>query len=261
MGDETTEQFYDEDMERQQERVAATPDMAAQRRAMLELLDLKEGEHVLDVGSGNGIFAREMIEVVGETGHVCGVDSAEPMVRMATGLCPSGRFLQGDATNLPVEDLNFDVATASQLLCFVADVDKALSEMFRALKPGGRLVILDTDWDSLVWNCGDDALMDRTIRMMTDVYADANVPRTLSRRLMAAGFQITDRRVFSVVNWELDADSYSRQIVGFIKPMMEASDDFTEDDWAAWNADQKATAEAGEYMFSVNRYVFTAVKP
>ena len=256
-----TEQFYDEDKARQQERIAATPDMVAQRRATLDLLDLKEGEQVLDVGSGNGIFAREMVEVVGETGHVCGIDSAEPMVKMATDLCPSGRFLQGDATHLPVEDLSFDVATASQLLCFIADVDKALSEMFRALRPGGRLVILDTDWGSLVWNCSNHALMDRTIRMLTDVYADANVPRTLSRRLLAAGFQVTDRRVFSVLNWELNANSYSWQVTGFIKPMMEGSNDFTEEDWEAWDADQKATAEAGEYMFSLSRYIFTAMKP
>jgi arsenite methyltransferase len=254
-------QFYDENMARQQEKLAATPDMAAQRRAMLELLDLKEGEHVLDVGSGNGIFAREMLEIVTESGHVCGVDSAEPMVAMATGLCPNGRFLQGDATDLPVADLSFDAATASQLLCFVADVDSALSEMFRVLKPGGRLVILDSDWGSLVWNCRDQALMDRTIAMLTGPYADAHVPRTLSRRLVAAGFRITDRRAFSILNWAPNADSYSQQTVGFIKPMMDASDEFTEHDWLAWDADQKATAEAGAYMFSLNRYLFAAVRP
>jgi arsenite methyltransferase len=256
-----TQQFYDEDMARQQEKLAATPDMVAQRRAMLDLLDLKKGEHVLDVGSGNGIFAREMLEIVTNSGHVCGVDSAEPMVRMATGLCPNGRFLHGDATDLPVEELSFDVVAASQLLCFVADVDKALFEMFRALKRGGRLVILDSDWGSLVWNCRDQALMDRVIAMLTGPYADAHVPRTLSRRLAAAGFQITDRRAFSILNWEPDADSYSRQTTGFIKPMMEASNEFAENDWNAWDADQKATAEAGEYLFSLNRYIFCALKP
>ena len=94
-----SEQFYDEDKARQQEKVAATPDMVAQRRAMLELLDLKEGEHVLDVGSGNGIFAREILETVTDSGHVCGIDSAEPMVAMATDICPAGKFLQGDATD------------------------------------------------------------------------------------------------------------------------------------------------------------------
>ena len=103
--------------------------------------------------------------------------------------------------------------------------------------------------------------MDRVIAMMTGPYADAHVPRTLSRRLVATGFQITDRRAFSVLNWAPDADSYSRQLVGFIKPMMEAADEFTENDWDAWDADQTAIAEAGEYMFSLNRYIFAAVKP
>ena len=57
-------QFYDESMARQQEKLAATQDMVAQRQTMLNELNLKEGERVLDVGSGNGIFAREMLDVV-----------------------------------------------------------------------------------------------------------------------------------------------------------------------------------------------------
>ena len=254
-------QFYDEDMARQQKKLAATSDMVIQRRFMLNQLRLKEGERVLDIGSGNGILAREMLEVVGGSGHVCGVDSAEPMVNMATALCPNGQFLQGDATALPVEDASFDVVTASQLLCFVSAADMALSEMFRALKRGGRLVILDSDWGSLVWNCIDRSLMDRVFRLMIGAYADAHVPRTLSRRLTAAGFQITSRRSFSVINWEPGEDTYVKQLMGFIGPMMEASNDFTKDDWEAWSEDQKATAEAGEFMFSVNRYIFSAMKP
>jgi len=254
-------QFYDEDMARQQEKLSATSDMVTQRRFMLNQLRLKEGERVLDVGSGNGILAREMLEVVGESGHVCGVDSAEPMVSMAIALCPNGQFLQGDATALPVEDSSFDVVTASQLLCFVPDVDKMLSEMFRALKAGGRLVILETDWGSLVWNCNDRSLMERVLQLMTGVYADAHIPRTLSRRLMAAGFQITDRRSISVLNWDANEDTYAQQIKGFLGPMMEASEDFTKDDWEAWSEDQRATDEAGEFLFSVNRYIFSAAKP
>jgi len=49
--------------------------------------------------------------------------------------------------------------------------------------------------------------------------------------------------------------------MGFLEPMMEASDDFTMDDWVAWSEDQKSMAEAGEFMFSVNRYIFSAIKP
>lgn len=255
------EGFYNEDMARQQERLAATPDMVAQRRIVLDLLVLEAGECVLDIGSGNGIFAREMLKIVGGEGQVCGVDSSAAMVVMASHLCPEGRFHEGDATDLPVEDHTFDAVTASQLLCFVADNDKAVSEMFRVLKPGGRAVILDSDWGSLVWNCRNRDLMDRTIRMLTRPYADAHVPRTLSRRLTAAGFKIAERRVHTVVNWQPDSDSYSKQTIGFIKPMMEASPEFTDEDWETWIADQEATAVAGEYLFSLNRFIFSAVKP
>ena len=256
-----TEQFYDESMARVQEEITATPDLIAQRRTMLDLLALKEGEHVLDVGSGNGIFVREMLAIIGENGHVCGVDSSEPLLNMARGICPKGVFLKGDATDLPVEDLTYDVVTASQVLCFINDAAKAISEMYRVLKPGGRLVVLDSDWASLVWNCRNQELMDRVIKMLTGPYADSHVPRTLSRHLIDIGFKITGRHSFTVLNWEPDLDSYSQQTVGFIKPMMEASSDFTKEDWEAWDADQKSTAKAGEYMFSLNRYIFIAVKP
>jgi arsenite methyltransferase len=132
--------------------------------------------------------------------------------------------------------------------------------MYRILKPGGRLVVLDTDWCSLIWNCRNHKLMDRAIAMFADVYADSSVPRTLTRRLRAAGFRVTERRSFSVLNWEIDPDTYAQQTAGFVKPMMAASDDFTEDDWIEWEADQRATNESGEFMFSLNRYVFGASK-
>lgn len=256
-----TEHFYDEDMARRQEKLASTPDMAGQRRAVLERLALEPGERVLDVGSGNGIFARELLEIVGSEGRVCGVDSSIAMIEMASSICPQGRFHEGSATDLPFEDHSFDAVTASQLLCFVADGDRVVSEMFRVLRRGGRLVILDSDWGSLVWNCRDRALMDRAIQMLTAPYADAHVPRTLSRRLLAAGFEILDRRAYPVVNWEPQPDSYSQQTVGFVQAMVESSPDFTGEDWNAWITDQQAVTAAGEYLFSLNRYIFSARRP
>lgn len=254
------QQFYNQDMARQQEKLAATPDMAAQRGALLEMLDLSEGQHVLDVGSGNGILVREILGIVGPSGRACGIDSSKPMIEIATAICPNGRFFQANATDLPFEDRSFDVVTASQLLCFVAEVDKALSEMFRVLKPGGYLVILDSDWGSLVWNTQNPPLMQRTIELLIGPYADAHVPRTLSRRLIETGFHIKARRAFAIVNWEPGPDTYARQMAGFIEPMMEASDAFSKEDWTTWSADQEAIAQAGDYMFSLNRYLFRAQK-
>jgi ubiquinone/menaquinone biosynthesis C-methylase UbiE len=254
------EHIYDKAMAKQQERLAATSDMMAQRRFLMDRLALQAGECVLDIGSGSGIFVREAMEFVGADGRACGVDSSGPMVELAGHLCPEGQFFLGDAVELPFQDESFDAVTAAQLLCFVPDVARALSEMFRVLRPGGRLVVLDTDWDSIIWNCSDGKLMDRIFGILTAPYANAHVPRSLTRHLKAAGFEITGRDTFTVLNWEPDPSSYSQQTVGFIKPMMDDPNEFTEEERLAWNMDQAAIAEAGEYMFSLNRYIFSAMK-
>ncbi len=254
-------QFYDRQKAEQQERIAAKPDMKVQRDTVLKLLGLKTGDSVLDVGSGSGIFAREMFEVVGDSGHVCGIDSSSPMIEIVKKNCPEGVFLQGDATALPLEDASFDFVTTSQLLCFIADVEQAVCELYRALKPGGRVVILDSDWASLVWNCNDQALMDRAIKLLASPYANSHVPRTLSRHLKAAGFNVTDRQTLTILNWEPDPESYSQHTTEFIKTMMETSTEFTSDDWETWIADQNAIISSGDYMFSLNRYIFCATKP
>jgi hypothetical protein len=103
--------------------------------------------------------------------------------------------------------------------------------------------------------------MNRVMKMFTDVYTDPNAPRTLSRRLKRAGFDIIDRFSFTILNWELAEDNYAGQTIGFVKPMMERSNDFIKKDWENWIADQAATNARGDYLFSLNRYVFCARKP
>jgi arsenite methyltransferase len=59
---------------------------------------------------------------------------------------------RGDATALPFPDGAFDAAAAVQVYAYVEDLDMALAELFRVLRPGGRAVVLDTDLDSMVWH-------------------------------------------------------------------------------------------------------------
>ncbi|MEM7195719.1 MAG: methyltransferase domain-containing protein [Pseudomonadota bacterium] len=255
MGDE----YYDEAVSLKQEVVARTPDMVRQRQAVMAALALNAGESVLDVGSGNGILAREMLNAVGPSGSVIGVDPAEPMIAMSRTLCPGATFHQGNASALPVASEAFDAVTASQVLGFVPDVDTALAEMHRVLRFSGRLVILDTDWQTLLWNCSDSELLEKVITELTSPYTSAHVPRTLSAKLVSAGFELVDRKVHPIVNWNLSEESYSAQLTSFL-PTREEGNGRRIDLRSAWNAEQTRMNNKGEYLFSLNRYIFTAQK-
>ena len=109
---------------------------------------------MLDVGSGPGLLAAEMAAEVGPGGRVVGVDPSESMLALARGRTDAAEFVAGGALELPVPDASFDVVVSTQVLEYVEDVAGALAEARRVLRPGGRLLVLDTDWDSIVWQHG-----------------------------------------------------------------------------------------------------------
>jgi arsenite methyltransferase len=253
--------YGDEKFAKQQEELAATADMVYQRQAMLSILNLKSGERVIDVGAGNGALVRDMLKIVGPNGYACGVDNSEIMIGLAKKICPEATFLAGEATELPVEDSYYDVLTTSQLLCFVDNVPNALEEFYRILKPGGRMLILDTDWGSLVWNSRNQPYMDRVMRMYTTPYTDPYIPRRLPKLINEAGFKLLERQSFALLNWERSPDCYSQQTSEFVRQLMEKSPDFSEGDWEEWDRDLREVEAGGEYLFSLNRYLFAAQKP
>jgi arsenite methyltransferase len=255
---------YDQDLSHKQGEVALCGDMVGQRRRMMALLDLAPGESALEIGSGNGMMARDMALALGQSGHVTGVDISGAMVAMARGNCTGLQnvtFVEADAAALPFAEGSFDVVTITQCLCLVADVDAAIAEMARVLKPGGRAVILETDWDTLVWNSTNPHLMDRIMGLYKDAYVDARLPRRLGRLLKNAGLEVTGHDQFAMLNWRYDPDSYSGHQVGFVKEMMSGRDAVTAAELSDWEQGIMAMAQADEYFFSLNRYIFICSKP
>jgi arsenite methyltransferase len=85
-------------------------------------------------------------------GRVVGIDISEDLINFATEhkSSESIEYRAGNATALPVDAGQFDVAVSSQVIEYVADADAALREILSVLRPGGRAVIVDTDFDSWV---------------------------------------------------------------------------------------------------------------
>jgi ubiquinone/menaquinone biosynthesis C-methylase UbiE len=227
---------FDEAAARQVEKVYLTPDVAAQRRAVLEALDLGPGERVLDIGSGPGLLAFEMAAAVGPEGRVCGVDLSEDMLSLARARCaawPWVAFESADATRLPYSEGAFDAAVSTQVYEYVPDVPAALAELHRVLRPGGRALILDTDYGSFVWHTEDRARMARVLAAWDEHFVHPDLPRVLSPRLREAGFTVVRREVVPMFNPELHEDTFSSGMIGLIAGFVPGRNGVTEAEAAA----------------------------
>jgi SAM-dependent methyltransferase len=245
------------------EAIYVTPDVVAQREAVLGALDPRPGESVIDLGVGPGLLAAAIAERVGAGGALTGIDVSPDMLAIAAGRrLPPGAatpsFREGSVTDLPFPDGTFDAAVCTQVYEYVPDMPLALREAARVLRPGGRLVVLDTDWDSIVWRSSDDDRMNRVLAAWDAHLVHRALPRALPELLRDAGFDVADVRVVPLLNVGGDPRTYSAGMRELIAEFV-TDQGVTADDVAAWRDDLLALGDRS--FFSLNRYLFTAVRP
>lgn len=118
------------------------------RKAFIEKSGAKKGDKILDCATGTGDLAFEFKKVVGDAGQVIGTDFCKGMLSMgpekAKRLKLDVKFEFADATQLPYENNQFDIASIGYGIRNVENPMRALSEMARVTKPGGRVMILET---------------------------------------------------------------------------------------------------------------------
>jgi len=116
------------------------------------------GDAVIDIGCGPGFLCEQMADAVGNTGRVLGIDISEDLLAVARARNTREwlTYEPSDAAALGAPDRSFDVTVSIQVHEYP---DQAIAEMFRVLKPGGRALIMNTDWDRVAWyssECGPD---------------------------------------------------------------------------------------------------------
>ena len=165
------------------------------------LAELREGETVLDLGSGGGIDVLLSARRVGPSGKAYGLDMTDDMLALARenqrkAGAENVEFLKGEIEEIPLPDNSVDVIISNCVINLSADKDKVLREAFRVLKPGGRFAVSD-----VVTRGAIPERVRRDVLLWAGCIAGALDENDYRMRLAAAGFEaigIEPTRVYDV---------------------------------------------------------------
>ena len=152
-------------------------------RARYGLLNLSPGDQVIDVGCGLGDDARELAALVAPQGKVTAIDSSADMIaqarRRSDRLESAVEFAIGDAHQLDFADASFAACWSERVLEHLADPARAIAQMVRITKPGGRLVAFEPDHATLVIDAADRATTRAMVLALADDIRSSWIGRSL----------------------------------------------------------------------------------
>ena len=157
------------------------------QRRMLELCPPHPGQRILDLGCGLGHSALKLAAMVGPAGSVIGIDRNRDLIaearRRAADLSDRLTFEVGDIQNLDFPTNSFDMCRVERVLMYVDNPQLIVDGMLRLLRPRGRLIFFEFDYDSAMVDAPDSTLTRKLGRLIADSIPNPCIGRQLLRLL------------------------------------------------------------------------------
>ncbi|WP_067888917.1 methyltransferase domain-containing protein [Nocardia vaccinii] len=238
---------------------AALPGVVRMREWARAALALQPGETALDLGSGTGTEVVELAALVGDAGRAIGIDPNPAMLAAARERTADvkAEFLEGSAYDLPLPDASVDAVRCERVYQHLDDPAKATAEIARVLRPGGRVVLIDSDWSTAIFHPGDPELIAALQHRMAANSPNRNSGRRLRGQLVEAGLVIDDIGSEAVI-WEPES------VLAMCAAITErgvADGSITAAQRDRVLADIEHGAKTGDYHFSVTMFAVVAHKP
>ena len=178
------------------DKLRREPFYRAYKARVAKLLEPRAGGRYLEIGTGTGDDARALAERFGVA--AAGVDASETMVAEARrrGL---EEALVADAAALPFEDASFDGCWADRVFQHLADPERALAEMVRVTRPGGRVVVVDPDYSTQTVGVDDEELARRVLAVRPARLRNDTLAHRMGGRFGAAGLRDVEVEAMTLV--------------------------------------------------------------
>jgi SAM-dependent methyltransferase len=190
-------------------RLATSEEGQAYKGIVLSELGVIEGDVVLDVGCGPGADLTPLAAAAGVSGRVIGLDRDQVALAQAASRMHAHRrvrLTQGDAHQLPLAEASVDRVHTDRVTQHLASPAAALTEIRRVLRPGGKAIFAEPDWDTLVIDYPDLAVARAYSRFVADrVVRNGCIGRQLPALVGQAG--MTVQEVIPVTNISRDASA------------------------------------------------------
>ncbi|MFF7993226.1 methyltransferase domain-containing protein [Kitasatospora xanthocidica] len=245
---------------------AANPGVRRLRAWAHARLAARPGERALDVGCGTGSETRVLADAVapdgGATGGATGIEPNPGLravaERRAAEAGSPARFLDGDALALPLPDAGVDVVWCERVLQHLDDPARAVAEIARVLRPGGRVALLDTDWATFVLHPADPAIRPALATAVQATAATPDAGRRLAGWLAEAGLSVDELGSDVLLH---DPRTVSRPIVQGLAAAACAKGLITEEQRDRLLAGLDEAAGRGAFHLSVTMFAAVAHRP